>query len=419
MADFQKITFQFLLFAILYSLFAAFTGCAVPRKKPPEVAKPIPAVIIPPPAPPAPPPPPSKPTEEIKIKIGLLENVSHLTIGSENKLVITDIKTDDRFEMPGGSIKIVNGKLVFGKKQFLHSIKISTLKNKDKISVNGKKYKGDIIIKIINKKKIRVINELGLEEYLCGVLPKEVAPDWHEEALKAQAVVARTFALKNFNRHISSGFNLCNQTHCQVYTSSDAEDERSNKAVYETQGEVLVYDDKLISSFYHSSCGGRTEDIKNVWNTPSLENPEYLSSVKCGFCTKDKWYNWSAACSLKKITVCLKNSGYKIGTVKKIKTIGHTSSNRVKEILVEHSKGKLWLLSNRFRTAIGANIIRSTNFIVKTKNNIVYFNGHGWGHGVGMCQWGAKGMAEDGWDYKDILQHFYKGVKIKKFENLK
>ncbi|HAX61237.1 MAG TPA: cell division protein, partial [Elusimicrobia bacterium] len=118
------------------------------------------------------------------------------------------------------------------------------------------------------------------------------------------------------------------------------------------------------------------------------------------------------AISLKTVGYNLRSSGYKTGDVKKIKTVGRTSSNRVKEILVEHSKGVLWLRSNRFRMAMNPNILRSTNFTVKIKNGVAYFRGHGWGHGVGMCQWGAKGMAENGWNYKKILKHYYRGAEI-------
>ena len=120
--------------------------------------------------------------------------------------------------------------------------------------------------------------------------------------------------------------------------------------------------------------------------------------------------------TLKTVRYNLRSFGYKIGDVKKIKTVGYTSSGRVKEILVEHSGGELWLRSNRFRMVMNSGIIRSTNFSVKIKKGVAYFKGHGWGHGVGMCQWGAKGMAENGWDYKKILKYYYCGAEVVKEE---
>jgi stage II sporulation protein D len=218
------------------------------------------------------------------------------------------------------------------------------------------------------------------------------------------------------DKHSKEDFNLCANTHCQVYGGASAEDERSDKAVFETWGEIIVYNGEIVNTLYHSSCGGYTEDVRNVWHDSDTENPEYLSSVKCGFCEDDKWYNWSAKISFAGITNRLKAGGYKVGSVKKVKTVGNTASGRVKQILIEHSKGKLWLFANKFRMLMNPNFIRSTNFTVRVKNNIVYFQGHGWGHGVGMCQWGAKGMAEKGWDYKKILKYYYKGSDVEQYK---
>ncbi|MDO8733922.1 MAG: SpoIID/LytB domain-containing protein, partial [Elusimicrobiota bacterium] len=342
-------------------------------------------------------------------------STDRVSIGGEDVFTIIDIKTGEKFDMSDDNfylVKISKGKIIFGKKQIASDIKIVPRRTDQKITVAGKRYKGNIILKINNRKKLTVINELGLEEYICGIMTKEVSPSWSFESLKAQAVVARTFAIKNLGKHGSNGFDLCSQTHCQVYGGFDSEDERSNTAVYDTAGEILKYNGEIINALYHSSCGGKTEDVRNVWNDSKTENPEYLTGVKCGFCGKDKWYNWSASILVKTVGSNLRSIGYKLGDVKKIKTVGRTSSDRVKEILVEHSKGKLWLRSNRFRMAMNPNIIRSANFTVKIKNGVAYFKGHGWGHGVGMCQWGAKGMAENGWDYKKILKHYYRGTEI-------
>lgn len=398
MVDYKKIIFYL-------SVAVFFTGCAVPMRKPPVIPLPPAAGEI----------KPAKPIKEIIIKIGIIESTDRISIGSEDDFEIVDMKTDGKTKISGNNIYLVKtakGKIIFGKKQFSGEIKIIPPKNGKKITVDGKRYKRNIVLRINNRKKLTVINELWLEEYICGIMTKEVSPAWSFESLKAQAVVARTFAIKNLGKHASSGFGLCSQTHCQVYGGFESEDERSNKAVYDTVGDVLKYNGEMINALYHSSCGGRTEDVRNVWNDSKTENPEYFTGVKCGFCEKDKWYNWSASISVKTVGSILRSFGYKVGDVKKIKTVGRTASDRVKEILIEHSKGKLWLRSNRFRMAMNPNILRSTNFTVKIKNGVAYFRGHGWGHGVGMCQWGAKGMADAGWDYKKILEHYYLGAEI-------
>jgi len=410
MVKHEKIILHFLLSSfLLFYLSTFFTGCAVPTRKPPSIPHPPVTGEI------KPTKPTKEPMKEIIIKIGIIESTNGVSIGGEDDFEIADIKTDEKIKISGGNIyavRISKGKIIFGKKQFINDMKIISPKSDKKITVDGKRYKGNIILKINNRKKLAVINELGLEEYICGIMTKEVSPAWSFESLKAQSVVARTFAIKNLGKHGSHGFDLCSKTHCQVYGGFDSEDERSNKAVYDTAGEVLKYDGEIINALYHSSCGGRTEDVRNVWSDSKTENPEYLTGVKCGFCEKDKWYNWSASISLKMVCSNLRTYGYKVGDVKKIKTVGRTSSDRVKEVLIEHSKGKLWLRSNKFRMAMNPNIIRSANFTVKIKNGAAYFRGHGWGHGAGMCQWGAKGMAEHGWSYKKILKHYYRAAEI-------
>jgi len=109
----------------------------------------------------------------------------------------------------------------------------------------------------------------------------------------------------------------------------------------------------------------------------------------------------------------LSKSGYPIKKIKRIKLTGKTGSERVKTVTVYHSNGKYNMTSHKFRMAMGTQIIRSTNFSARISGGYAYFKGHGWGHGVGMCQWGAKGMAEAGWNYKKILKHYYRGSKIK------
>jgi len=133
-----------------------------------------------------------------------------------------------------------------------------------------------------------VVNELELDDYLKGILPREVSFNWPMDSLKAQAVVSRTFALKNLKRHTSEGFNLCATVHCQVYGGRDAEKDETNRAVEDTHNEVLIYDDDLIGSFFHSNCGGRTETPGNVWTetfaTPYL-NQRTAGSARTGLIT--------------------------------------------------------------------------------------------------------------------------------------
>lgn len=367
---------------------------------------------------------PREPAVPTTIKIGVIESAGQVVIGAEDNFLITDVNTGGQLDEMSSdniySVKISAGKIIFDKKQFHSKIKIipkNPSSESHRISVNGRMYRGNIILRRQGKNNIAVINELGLEEYICGVVPMEVGPDWPHESLKAQSVVARTFALKNLNRHLKEEYNLCSRTHCQVYGGSSCETAQTNKAVYETANEVIAYGGEMINSYYHASCAGYTEDVNSAWNISENNNPEYLSGVKCKFCEDYRWYNWEYKILFDTIVSRLRGAGYSSGKIEKIKAAGHTSGGRVKQVLIKHSKGELRIPSGKFRTAIGSDKIRSTNFVVKYKNRVAYFNGHGWGHGVGMCQWGAKGMAESGRDYKEILEHYYKNTKVIKMNH--
>lgn len=414
MANYKKIIHnQILLSFIIYFIFA-FIGCEVPKKKP---FKPIIKPTL---------ESKKEPEEEQKILtkktilIGIFENYPKVTIYSDSKFTIKELNNSNNTELKSNGTHIVSvsqNKILINNKKYSSPLKLIPENSKQYLRVENKRYRGIIILRLNSRKRITVINEIGLEEYICGIMTKEVSPDWPIESLKAQAIVARTFALKSLSKHSKDGFNLCSKTHCQVYGGVDSEDERSNKAVYDTAGEVLMYDGQIISSFYHSSCGGCTEDVKNVWNSPQGKNPEFLTGVKCGFCEEDRWYNWNAALSFKMLYSNISNAGYRIGEIKRIKTVGNTSSDRVIDILIEHTKGKLWLTSHKFRMIINPNTVRSTNFKIKVKNKTAYLTGHGWGHGVGMCQWGARGMAFKGRNYKEILKYYYKGTKIEQLKD--
>ncbi|MBN1384312.1 MAG: SpoIID/LytB domain-containing protein [Elusimicrobia bacterium] len=412
MADFKKIIFYFLICIL-------FAGChmlPVPEKRQVSitpVSVPVPERVD------AAGKERKKADSKTIIKIGIIENSQGVAIGAESDFLVVDMETGDALaEMSSDniySVKAGGGKIFLDKRQFRSKIRIkpkNSYSELSKISVNGKMYRGSIILRRQDKNRVSVINELGLEEYICGVVPCEVGPDWPLESLKAQAVVARTFALKNMGKHRKDGFNLCSKTHCQVYGGASRETEKTNKAVYETAGEVITYNGGIISSYYHASCAGYTEDVNNVWESFQSSNPEYLSSVKCKFCRDYRWYNWTYKILFDTLASRLRNAGYKVGKIESIRTIGRTSSGRIKQVLIKHSKGKLRIASGKFRMAMHPDKIRSTNFIVKCKNDVAYFKGHGWGHGVGMCQWGAKNMAEDGWSYKKILEHYYKGCKV-------
>lgn len=356
--------------------------------------------------------------KERKIKIGIVQNSESIAIGGPAAgITVFDNENNAVSELPGDSTYravVANGGISFANRLFGSGVKITSKEGDCWLTVDGQKYRGNILL-IKAKNGITAINEVGIEEYICGIITKEISASWAVESIKAQAVVARTYAVKNIDKHKHDGFDLCDKQHCQVYGGMNAEDPVSDKAVYDTAGEVLFYEGKVANTFYHSSCGGRTENASNVWQLKN-DSPDYLKGVKCGFCETEPWHNWRFAISLSDIAAYLKSAGFKIKKIKNIQTSGRTSSGRVKYVLIKHTGSRIAILSHKFRMLLGSETIRSTNFKVMIKNGTAYFEGHGWGHGVGMCQWGAKGMAERGRDYEDILKHYYPGCDIRNYE---
>jgi stage II sporulation protein D len=338
------------------------------------------------------------------IRIGIILDETSLTIGSSRNFFVYD-SAGKKLKLTKGTVNISCSQrgAHIGKYDLFLPLRIEH--SNGVIFVNSKPYRGYLVLKKSGK-KMNVINVLGIEDYIKGVLPKEVSCDWHAEALKAQAVISRTYAISNLNRHSAQGFDLCSTTHCQVYGGLGAETKKTNQAVSEANGEVLTYEGKPAQTVFHASCGGHTEDPKYIWGWK--ETPPYLKGVKCRYCCKSPHAKW--------VQVLDKNfieNKLKIGKIKNIKIKRKTPFGAAKELEITHSKGKCILNGYEFRLDVDAWKIKS-HFLnsIKIKNDKIYFNGKGWGHKAGLCQCGAKVMAEKGKTYSMILYYFYPKTKI-------
>ncbi|MDD5132440.1 MAG: SpoIID/LytB domain-containing protein [bacterium] len=347
------------------------------------------------------------------IHVGILRNITEVTVGAKELFEVGFSKTDQTsyYNHPI-TIKIKNNSLYVDTKKVI-SDRITLRTEDNRILVNGRKYRGTL--EIINNapKSFTVVEVLPLDEYLYGIIKHEISPKWPEEAIKAQVVAARTYALKNFGKHAKEGYDLCNTTCCQVYGGLESEDPVSNALVDKTTGEILTYNSELISTPYHGFCGGYTEDPRNVWE--GLNKVKYLQIKKCNYCKKAPHYNWSARFERTKIESILSANGFSLGKISNIKINDKSSSGRAIEIKITHKDGKILLKANKFRLLLGSDIIRSAMFKIKKDKDAYVFEGTGWGHGVGMCQEGAKGMAEKGYDYRQILKFYYPGTEIKQW----
>lgn len=278
-----------------------------------------------------------------------------------------------------------------------------------------KRYRGYIDILLMPDKKLTVINQLELEDYIRGVLYHEVSNRWPMEALKAQAVAARSYAVYQMKANVSRDYDVTNDIYSQVYGGRTGERYRTNIAVLETAGEVLVYQGKILPSYFFATCGGRTENAKELW--PRHEMPP-LKGVACIYCRESPHYFWKKNLQLKDIQEKLIAKGQKIGLIQDIAILSRNASDRIEKVQITDRTGKqITMLGKDFREAVGPNIIRSNNYYVVMHGYYVDFFGKGWGHGVGMCQWGAQGMSSLGFNYEQILQFYYPGTEIATIKN--
>lgn len=400
------------------------------------------------------------------IRVGLIQGQQQARIMSPGGFIAIDLSSGqlDQFQ-PNVTVTFASegaGIRVGDRGLYTGPVRLAAL-DQGLLYLNGNPYRGELEIFLQNG-RLTVVNELSVEEYLYGVVPREMPAGFPLEALKAQAVTARTFTYANWNKHQGEGFNLCATVHCQVYGGAAAESPQTNQAVDSTRGEVLRYQGQLIDACYHACSGGYTENSENVWSAslPYLRGvPDYVSD--------SPYRSWSVSYSPEQLTEILRQGGVDVGRVEEITPLSRGVSGRVSQVRISGSRGSRVISGNQLRGILGYDQLRSTLFEIemhKSGENIimqplranqevtviggdgqtrrvpmhevavlggdatvavgigeeqgteqVVFKGSGWGHGVGLSQWGAKAMAEmapRGADnyYRTILQHYFQGARV-------
>lgn len=428
----------------------------------------------------------------VEIRVGLAIGVKSATFSSNREIqaLSGSRKISERTKIElyfdGSSIRIGNDR---------YRGPITIISNKGSfISYNERTYRGRFEI-IPKDRGFTIINILPIEEYLYGVLKAEISPSWPFEALKAQAVVSRTFALSNLGRHGRDGFDLCAGVHCQGYLGLAGEDPTLNKAVDSTRGEVITYNGSIAKVFYHSDSGGYTASAKSVWG----EDIPYLRGKKEDFYSNcdSPHKRWSLELPSSKLIEILCENGFEIDEIKDIViTKKDDFSFRALTVRIVGTNGNIELPATRLRQIIGYSILRSTAFDVRKRESptttkgksreeqasqenkqlskeerwararninvrellakgltydeiililaeaygilerdvapqneklkekvefkakegetVFIFEGRGWGHGVGMSQWGAKTLAERGQNYTDILKFYFPETQVQR-----
>ncbi|MGC1456572.1 MAG: SpoIID/LytB domain-containing protein [Nitrospirota bacterium] len=276
--------------------------------------------------------------------------------------------------------------------------------------VNGKRYRGWVELRKQKSGLLLVVNDLDLEEYLRGVIAAEVPPDWELEALKAQAVASRTYALYEKRTSGKRLYHILATVSSQVYNGVNGEQVNAVQAVVETSGLILTYRGKVIPAFYHANCGGHTENASLMWG---IDAP-YLKGVDCECQSIVKDGLWEKRVSVSQVSAALRRQGFRVDHISDMRIADITPAGRVKTVTIMSASGTTTVPAETLRAALGNTEIPSVFFELELSEGEAVFSGRGRGHGVGLCQWGAKEMAEKGHDFKSILSHYYPGTVLER-----
>ncbi|HEX8271895.1 MAG TPA: SpoIID/LytB domain-containing protein [Longimicrobiaceae bacterium] len=423
-------------------------GACVPVTQPAPAPAPPPAA--PPPAIVIPADPPAVPeVEEINsappVRVGVLVDTTRVEISSTSGLEITAADGEgslgralagERLVVtagPGGTLRVAGptgAQVASGAGPMLFRATGDGL-----LSLGGRPYRGDALVQARPSGRVTAVNVLDMETYLLGVVPREIGKVGPEllEAAKAQAVAARTYAVKYLGRRQELGFDVFATVQDQVYGGASDEHDPVSQAVRATAGEILSFDGRPIEAYYHSTCAGQTAAIDEVWN----ERPvPYLVSVRDvdpasgeAFDRSSSRFRWTQRWTAEQINSVLGRTlrdsvrgGGAVGQVRDMRVLERTPSGRVRAMRIETTNGAFTVGKDRVRwillTPTGA-ALNSSKFDVEVVRGAdgrvaeVVATGGGWGHGIGMCQVGAMGRARAGQDYRAILSAYYPGTRLR------
>ena len=351
-----------------------------------------------------------------EISVGLSQGISEVQLSTTNgKLsVYENPEQKPILVVPQGGtldVRMMREQLVVNGREIKGERLVIQPETSGFIQVNHTPYRG--YIAILKRTGLTVVNYVLVEDYLYGVVPKEMPPSWNAEALRAQSVAARTFALKNRKSHSAEGFDLCSTSHCQVYEGMPAETRMTTEAVDSTRGEVLFYKGTIMDALFHADSGGMTESSEYVWGS----SVPYLRAVTE---VQMQTQPWNRTVSMSEFAQKLEKNGRAIGTLKEVRlsplTVGKGSSDRspsgrVRSAEFVGTKGRITLSGNELRSIFS---LPSTLFSIRIGKTDINFSGYGSGHGLGLSQWGAQALADKGKSYKDILFHYYTDVTLEK-----
>lgn len=256
--------------------------------------------------------------------------------------------------------------------------------------------------------QVLVVNALGMERYLEGVLPAEMPASFSPAALQAQAVAARSYALYLAGKSQGKAYDVAADTGFQVYSGLAVGDRHTRAAVQHTRGMTLQYRDRVVLSYFHSHSGGVLEDDSQVWTA----DMPYYRVQHDEISNRARDMRWQLVVTAGDIAARMRESGFNVDGVRAVRVVQRTGSGRVGRVVIETPDRAVEMKGNAFRLMLGAERMRSTLCSMEWQGSALVLSGIGYGHGVGMSQWGAQGMALAGATYEGILEKYYPDTRL-------
>lgn len=305
-------------------------------------------------------------------------------------------------------------------------------------AASGRLYAGDLELRVDDAGELELIERVSIDDYLTGVVPAEMPALWPLEALKAQAVVARTESIAALEtKHRMEGFDFCDDQHCRVYRGLERSHENVRRAIDGTHGLIVAKGSRIVPTVFSSNCGGWTANNDTIWSGPPNASlravadlyktadttppsiGRWLGTYPPAYCAgDDRFFRWSRAFSQAELSG-LVNKRHDVGTVQRIELGERGPSGRLKWLRVHGTRGARTIQKDaEIRQAFGG--LPSSMFIIEARDGGTgsagfIFRGGGRGHGVGMCQYGARGMALQGMNFRRIIEHYYSGVRLESY----
>lgn len=349
--------------------------------------------------------------EAAEIRVGIRLGTPSFRLRTDGEVFVRDLRSGRRYLLVQKSpyeLTPMDGAVRVAGETLGPEISLEPKNGDLGVKINGVFYRGRLAVKTTPEGLLNVVEHLDIEDYLEGVLPVEMSPGSPLEALKAQAVASRSYAMKKLTP--SRDYDVTADVNSQVYNGRNNVNGRIKTAIEKTRGQVLTYKGRIVTAYFHACCGGHTASSTAAWGE-NVYKPLY--GVKDPFCSTSRHSKWQLYIPERDLLSFIQKQGSTALNLKRVRVAKEDKSGRALRIAFDTEKKTHYAEGKAVRSAFGNSDFRSTYITsVSPTSGGWLFKGRGWGHGVGMCQSGAATMANKGRNYKRILRHYYPGASI-------